>query len=67
MAERQLRSRKRDDSADSQAKDFTQSPIMFTDNPAEYVGKVAENTSSEVSVEQLESSRSSNGVVERNG
>jgi hypothetical protein len=40
---------------------------MYTDNPSELVDKVAETTSSEVSVEQLESSRSSNGVVERNG
>jgi hypothetical protein len=67
MAERQLRSRKWDDSTDSQVKDCPQSPIMFTDNPSEHVDKVTETTSSEVSVGQLESSRSSNGVVERTG
>jgi hypothetical protein len=67
MAERQLRSRKRDISAESQAKGFSQSPVMFTDNPSEHVDKVAETTSSGVSVGQLEGSSSSNGVVERIG
>lgn len=66
-----LRSRKRDDSVDSQATDFSQSPVMFTDNPSEQVDKVAETISSEVSVGipsggQLAGS-SSNGVVVRNG
>jgi hypothetical protein len=67
MAERQLRSRKRDDSAESQDKDLPQSPVMFTDNPSEHVDKVAETTNSNVSVGQLEGSNSSNGAVESNG
>jgi hypothetical protein len=72
MAERQLRSKKRDDSADSQATDFPESPVVFTDNPSEQVHKVAETVSSQVSigihrVGQVAGSSSSNVVVERNG
>jgi hypothetical protein len=47
MAERQLRSEKRDDSADIQATDFSESPVVFTD---EQVDKVAETVSSQVSI-----------------